>query len=152
MKLSQKQIEFAKLSYEDELIDEEIAKKCGIADRTAYRWKKKKPIQEFIDQLAEADMRRAKRKLERASMKAVKTLISCLTCGEPETCRKSAVDILQRIGVGADSQTSSGSSVIQVYNTFPGVLSDARSGNDSGKSVKSVKPREVKNRLDGIEI
>ncbi len=95
MKLSSKQIKFARLSYEDELTDGQIAKECGITDRTVYRWRKKEEIQQLIDQLAEVDVRKAKKKLERASLKAAQTLADCLTCGEPETCRKAACDILE---------------------------------------------------------
>ena len=95
MKITERHIRFAKLVYEDELTDHEISEKCKISDRHLYVWKKKPEIQELIDGFAEADVRRAKKKLERASIKAAETLSSCLTCGEPETCRKAACNILE---------------------------------------------------------
>lgn len=95
MKINQRHIKFAKLVYEDELTDAEIAKECEVSLSHSYIWRKNPEIQKLIDQLGEADVQKAKRKIERTSIKAAKTLESCLTCGEPETCRKAACNVLE---------------------------------------------------------
>lgn len=95
MKITNQHIEFAKLSYEDELTDALIAERLGITERTVNNWNANSEIQKLIEQLGQRDINKAKRTLRRTAFKAADTLKNCLTCGEPETCRKAACDILQ---------------------------------------------------------
>jgi hypothetical protein len=128
--LSDREIEFAKLVYEDKLRDEEIAVQCGIATSTVYLWKKKARILKLIDQLGEADTRKAKLILMHGSVRAAKSLV-LLTASKKdftknpeyefnyneETVRKAADDILQGIDVnvkGKEGETTDLSDLLGV--------------------------------------
>ena len=103
--LTARQRLFAKLRYEDELPNPELAQKCGIADRTIYEWDKNPLIQEEIKRLAEADTRKAQRILERGSIAAAKALMELVEKDNwrklfnQEIARKAACDILQAAGI-----------------------------------------------------
>ena len=120
--LSERQIEFAKLVYEDSLRDEEIAKICGIAPSTVYLWKKYPKILKLIDGLGEADTREAKLILKRGSKRAAKSLVA-LTQTEDnrfvyheETVRKASCDILEGVEVNVKGlETGSMPTNVVVY-------------------------------------
>jgi len=113
--LTEKQKEFAKLKYKDELTDEEIALKIGIGDRTVYRWTAKDEVQKEIDRLGEADTKTAIRYFQKNAKRAAKATVK-LTETEDikdkkgkiikqifiypgEVVRKASADILQALKI-----------------------------------------------------
>jgi len=95
------EIKFAQLVYADKLNDVEIAKQCRFSARQVYRWKKRPEIIALIDELAQSDVRQAKRILQKNSKAAARALVTLIESGkvkEEEVTRKAAIDILKIAG------------------------------------------------------
>lgn len=73
--LTKRQLKFAKLKYEDDLNDEEIAVLCGISARTVYEWIKRPEIQREIDRLGEADTKTAVRYFQKNARRAAQATV-----------------------------------------------------------------------------
>lgn len=127
---TKRQLDFAKLKYEDELNDEEIAGIVGISARTVYEWIKRPEIQKEIDRLGEADTRNAVRFFQKNAKRAAKATVK-LTETEDikdktgkiiqqnfiqpgEVVRKASADILQALKIDVKGGES-GASHVLVY-------------------------------------
>ena len=124
---TKRQLDFAKLKYEDELNDEEIAVKVGISARTVYEWIKKPEIQKEIDRLGEADTRTAIRFFQKNAKRASKATVKLTEIEnikdktgkvvqqnfiQPgEVVRKASADILQALKIDVKGGESGGSHV-----------------------------------------
>lgn len=114
IRLTEKEIKFCILKYQDELTDAKIAQEIGISARTVYEWVKRPEIQAEIDQLGKADTQKAFRFFQKNAMGAAKAIMKLIettqkkdkrgnirqTFIQPgEVVRRAAADILQAVKI-----------------------------------------------------
>ena len=107
--LDARQTEAAQLVYRAELTTEQIAEKIGIARSTLWEWRRLPAFHALVDELRNADIERTKALASRYSAQALAALVAGLRAENEETRRRSAVNLLEAVGVidkGAKQQTN----------------------------------------------
>lgn len=91
----------AKLIAEGELTLEEVARECGVSDRTIYRWKNVPDFDAYVRELEDAIREDAKRYLGRQALRAAMRLAELSRTGKAADRVKlqATVEILNRCGV-----------------------------------------------------
>lgn len=130
--LNKRELLLCELRYKDELNDEEIAKKVGIAPSTLYEWLQRPRIIAGIERLGRADTQKALRFFQRSSVRAAKATVK-LTETRPvkdeegketkkqefiqpgEVVRKAAADILQGVEINVKTGEGGGAAPVHVY-------------------------------------
>ena len=116
MRITERHIEFAKLTLQGGLQAPEIAASCGISERQARNWKKRPEIEQLVNSLSEEAMGNAKRIFARCAKRAAQVLVKLLETRQiqeadtihqefvykPEVVRKAAGDILRLANIGSE--------------------------------------------------